>query len=535
MRRIKIYNLSTGTVGVPFFGTINPEGKADLTLNNTDADFIVSGLSALEDSGKIALEVINLDGGDPVTKTSAKMDIYVDGDNGDDGNAGTQALPLKTITEAEQRVPDVYHDSVIHVKGGVSAPYTLKAFRPRRFTKRLGLICDWGGDENDGFSTITSGTAQAGSGRKTLVTSGGLGTDTYQGCTILIESGAAAGDIRYVSTHTDTDITSTHPFSAALQTGDEWRIVEAAATLRPEADNIVRGGPVIPVPARTTVYHKFALPGVVMANFKMDPTNTEDLSIAGHVQQFGIEWTGAPWTINAHDQSMTVGVDYDPPSGQEAQVAMELFGAPNKYSWAGWGWSSRSSGVFPFISGGSVTIAGAVVDRLACQYANVAVRGFYFWNFGCRALGGVPNIPARPTSLFLLYGEIDDTKIAGYSFGSVWGARADGAGAELYLGGQAGLEMQVEAPGVEAIQIEHGAQCYIRAADVIDSDVGAVARTGGFLQYHDTDFVITKADTADVRVEDAVGGNTDGTLGVAPLDAANKYISAGDGSTVQVI
>lgn len=505
MRRIKIYNLSTGTVGVPFFGTINPEGKADLTLNNTDADFIVSGLSALEDSGKIALEVINLDGGDPVTKTSAKMDIYVDGDNGDDANAGTQGSPLQTLTEAESRIPDViYHDVVVHI-ATAAAPYTMPVIRERLYRAGWLVFYGDGAGVDDGFTELVASTvAQSGTNTVQVVTGGGLGTNTYQGKTVEVLDGAAAGERRIIRDHDDTTLVPTNNFNGAIAQGDSVRIVEPSVQVDTPDNQWVgesryqAAADGLDVPMGPTL---------MLAQLKIG--GAQRLQFTQSAVLYGIEFaSGGLHVVSAAD--CRAGSDLGRGVRGTTQAANSLLGiSADLY---GWGISSDSS---LFLWGhGRYDVVGIVCDSLTISNdANAVCTG------GTAFAGGVTVQRAEGSFFGDTAGSDIDFKVVGNSVikqrSRAWFSAADldasASGDALLISEGSSVRIltksdkRIDAAGI-GILCEQHSQCYIEAAS------GLPGMTTG---------------TADTRIQD---GSTDKAIGTY---AAGDYINGGEGSVIQ--
>lgn len=458
--------------------------------------------------------------------TDRVLDVYVDPDSGDDGNIGTRAdLPLATLAEAERRIPDVIaHRVTIHLRGSAT-PYAMPTFRARTYHDFLVVVCDSGGDQDDGFDEVLSGAAQAGSGVSTLVTSGGLGVNTHRGRTLLIESGDAQGDRRLIAEHTDTDVDSTHNFSAALQSGDSWRIVESAATLQPTDATILHGGPLRS--DRPSVIETPSPPALVFVNVKIDDTNSVFSRWTGNIIHYGVEWVTSTFTLSNAGYICAGRDDGTDQTDELAALPVDFFDAPSDTSWVGWGWSARDGG-FVLILGGLASLAGVVVDRFPVQGANfVTVTGFNFYNFGARVFGGVPTLHRAPAVEFL-FGEVNNAKTASRITGSAWGILVEGNGTMCYVGGQAGAELSIDATGVEGVVCEDGAHAYIRAAD-ITADVTVLARTGGVVGFNEADTIATAA-TAETRVEDPGVGNTDATL--ASYGSVADYNAAGDGSKI---
>lgn len=161
--------------------------------------------------------------------TTGDVDLYVDNINGDDTNDGSSGSPLKTLVEAEARLPlAIDHRVVIHVLPyDASVPnvgsYEWPTFRERTMRDNIFVI-------GDDYQIYASGTVQAGSDSTKIVTSGGLTEDDYVvvGASIRITSGTCAGNVRTISQNTVTDIIPANPFSPwnpGPAAGDTYEII----------------------------------------------------------------------------------------------------------------------------------------------------------------------------------------------------------------------------------------------------------------------------------------------------------------------
>ena len=159
--------------------------------------------------------------------TVADVNLYVDNINGDDSNDGSVGNPLKTLVEAESRLPLVIdHRVVIRVLPyDASVPnvgsYVWPTFRSRIFREKVIIA----GTE---YETIASGIAQIGSDQLHVVTTGGMTPDEHVTNLryIKMTSGSADGDIRLISENTATDIDPAYPFSGTVGSGDTYDIVQ---------------------------------------------------------------------------------------------------------------------------------------------------------------------------------------------------------------------------------------------------------------------------------------------------------------------
>ena len=167
--------------------------------------------------------------------TAARIDIYVSAANGHDGNSGlSPRQALATFGAAVAKIPVVCdHSVVLHFASGT---YTWdRTVGPHILRQPPCIIGDGAGqDGDDGFTELQAAKAAAsGSGARVVVDpDGGFTVNQFQGKTILILNGAAAGDRRTIRNNTETDLVPSAAFSAEIAEGDTFRIVEPAVEFR---------------------------------------------------------------------------------------------------------------------------------------------------------------------------------------------------------------------------------------------------------------------------------------------------------------
>lgn len=460
--------------------------------------------------------------------TDRPLDIYVDGNNGDDVNIGTiPDAPLATLAEAERRIPDVI-EHVVKVWIEPSAtPYDWATVRDRTMRSRLYFI--GGRSEDDlGFTELLSSTAaQAGSSDGVIVTSGGLGVNTFRGKTVEVLTGNAAGDLRIIAEHTDTDITPVLEFSADVQDGDTFRIVESGVLVNlpahvSEVSSAGGGG--------RGVLTGTPAPGLAMVNLRVnsfsDPEpSTPTVQMTGLTYWFGIDFDGSgifgDEVKTTHQGFLYVGADSDSPDSPDpvARLPVEDFGAPNIRSWLSWGIGANATGTdFPLWDSCQAFIVGIVVDRFPYNDSRMRVQALRFFNGGVRDFGqssvildnGWSDIPGENTSLIV--GTLG------------WGVEMLGDDSWL----QVPAHVDVDATGGEAYICADDAKLEIIQGD-ITADVCIVARRGGRVLISGN--LTCNSTTADTRVEDPGVGNTDQAIG--GYGSVGSYIAAGDGSKIQ--
>lgn len=163
--------------------------------------------------------------------TLAKIELWVDNVNGDDGNDGSVGLPIKSLVEMEARLPVIINHTVMVrvLPFDASVPnagaYEWPVFRNR--TMRAPIII-----RGEGFQQLSTGTAGAGSSQVAVVSSG-LTTDELMNASasIHILSGAAIGDKRNISENTTTDIYPSSAFSGVVAEGDSFEIIKPLVRL----------------------------------------------------------------------------------------------------------------------------------------------------------------------------------------------------------------------------------------------------------------------------------------------------------------
>lgn len=471
--------------------------------------------------------------GPGATHTSGPMDFWVDNVAGSDLNPGTLSQPFATIQAAESLIPDiVQHPIIIHVKGSAT-PYALPTFRNRIYQDSpiegqqaiVAVICDHGGTNDDGFTTLDSGTAQGGSNQTTLVTAGGIGSSQERRTrTLLIESGTSVGDRRVIREHTDTDVIPTSAFSVALQAGDAWRIVESAAILEPDTTTELYGGP-LRSSGYVTAPDAESSQALMIINFKLGDTNSNELYTSGHQVWYGIEWAPAGTSFNLFGNGAQIfcGLDHTlaGTADERAGLPVSLFGAPSITSWVGWGWFSTKF-VFLQGTGGQYSLSGIVCDRFPMNSGEVYIAGFNFYTLGCRLFGFDLG---RKCSLILTQSDVNSQNVSGNIDGTIWGLSAEGPGARIHCFDS---NVTIDA-GTECVRAESGGEIYLQSG-ILTGPIGLIARRGGRVFFNNGNVSIT-AGTAETRVEDPEAVNIDRTQ--AGYTAVGRYIAAPDGSKVQ--
>jgi len=285
-----------------------------------------------------------------INETYEEMDIYVRAADGSDSNLGTISEPLATLTEAVNRIPfHVNHTIRIHVGPHTGSGYQRPTISQKALNENIYIIGDGGGGVTDGFTEILSSTAALAGSTDRIVKSSGLSTSQYGGfgqywgATIEILSGAAAGDRRTILNNTATDIVPNAPFTAAIGTGDLYRIVTPETTIyyTDQNNTILCSGLGVFIDEQFAESRGKSL---FLINFKVD-TNQSVLKLSMYnssVIFLGVELSKksnlliSSGTAISGIESVNGITDYNILS-----VVADL-GVPNQKSWAGWGMSIRN-------------------------------------------------------------------------------------------------------------------------------------------------------------------------------------------------
>lgn len=164
------------------------------------------------------------------------VDLYVSPSLGNDANPGTQALPLATLGEAENRISataPVVTNYNIHLRNETyPLPTNARSswFRSRTFQ---GSVVTVFADEAWDATVFTIAIAQAavaGTGAGVVV-GAGLVVNAHRGSSIRMTSGPAAGQYRRINANTATDILVSAPFSPAPAAGNTFEIFTLNTTI----------------------------------------------------------------------------------------------------------------------------------------------------------------------------------------------------------------------------------------------------------------------------------------------------------------
>lgn len=305
-------------------------------------------------------------------KTSGQIDLYVAGDAAGaiDTGPGTIALPLKTLNEAIRRCNAFDEISAlfnIHMAPAPVAGYTLsEVFKQVILRDSIVVIGDGAGQGGDGFTQLLASTAAiAGSGLAAIVTGGGLGVNVFRGKTVIMLTGAAAGDRRTIRDHTDTTIVPSRNFSAAVVATDTFRIVEPAvkiAIVSTGPENLAFG--VGSTGANASQYDIATPPvfdpGLIFVNLAFVPPANNAWRFASCLlimfgcEQFGTGTQAA--RMSGDGSTLLMGTQW-PGSTCIAPIGLS-FGASTNLQWSGWGVFFKNGATFSLNTAGGFMVVG---------------------------------------------------------------------------------------------------------------------------------------------------------------------------------
>lgn len=467
--------------------------------------------------------------------TAARVDLYVSDINGDDANEGTEtAAPIKTVIEAEKRIADNVARGapvVIHLGKHGGSGYDLATLLDRLLHAGVSVIGDGAGQPGeDGFTVLRAEeAAESGSGSGKVVTSGGMSTDEFEGKTVEITSGNAKGDRRTIQSTTATDIFPATRFSAAVSSGDTFRVVEPSVEIRAGQRNedihnydLMIGGGGKRRAFADTASGSPALNGI---NFRLiaasDNINRVDIALDGHVRLFGVEGktaSGAPLSFSGPG-TLDIGHDsMNPGNNPRAQLAVDIFGEQDEKNWLGWGVSNI---------GAEVQIDGLVFKAVSVVADNI------FFLHHCRGdlIGG------RAGLLWALWGAVVDVsgKIGGLSDTTFVASQVKCGGGPggfdqfsyIDIGG-----ISIDNQSGNAVEADGNVQVRCRdAVSVSASGDGLFATKGGRINIRNGEVSIGTVTGDETKVADPEGVAVTRTIANYSSDGA--YISAPDGSVIQ--
>lgn len=272
-----------------------------------------------------------------VSATTSEINLYVDDVNGDDNNPGTAALPLADLPAAEALLPSIVNHTVrIFMEPHSGSGYTYTPFKERTINAGVWIY-------GTGFTEIIGSTpAGAGSSASSVVSSG-LNTTPFGGFgehfgrTIVIDSGNAANDRRTIHHNTTTEYVPNRPFTAAVDPGDTYRIVEPATVIyitTPKDALVANCGA-----TKHETYLEAENKKVNFVNIKFDSASSITLDICRSVVGFfGVE-ISENCKIVGEGSLLFSGIE----TFNTVDSPVSDLSLGSNTEWAGWGLSSRNT------------------------------------------------------------------------------------------------------------------------------------------------------------------------------------------------
>ncbi|MFQ5339959.1 MAG: hypothetical protein ACE5F6_00275 [Anaerolineae bacterium] len=345
-------------------------------------------------------------------KTDGPLHIYVRDDIGDDANSGTIAAPVKTVEEAISRIPLIVNHSVfVHLGSHPGAGWGYPRFeKSRTLNANIYIIGDGAGEPGvDGFTEIVSSTAALAGSNINTVKGAGMTPGDYDGYTLEILTGAAAGDRRTIRNNTVTDIVSARGFSAAVSAADLYRILRPSIKinfLSPDTNDVMlenTGSGDDRIFSVMYFYNKTH--SVWLINVGLVDTLFSYVAISmvrSCLTLMGVEFDCSSPHIEIDRSTLKMGVEgyYDPTYSGGVPSAVDDFGAPSPLSWAGWGAFTRGS------AASLASFTGGHIYGVFCSTMLVTPANTKWWlSGGHLALGCGVVRESYPDTHIILYDE----------------------------------------------------------------------------------------------------------------------------------
>lgn len=447
------------------------------------------------------------------TSTTEELTLWVDGASGDDGNTGVgEANALATIEAAEAKVPDVVaHTTRIRVKAGT---YSMPVWRARQLKERLIV-------EGTEMVELEPSTAALGGTGQTVVVTSGLTLDEYVGKTIEILTGAAAGDRRTIRDNTTTNITPCERFSAAVASGDTFRICEPAAVIDLDANSS----------AEVRIVGGTGATPFYLVNLAFVGTTApfgQSVITSGTVCLLGVECR-ARAAFNVTDTIIS-GKDRVGTGASDVEAGPDVFGTPSSLSWQSWCVSQEQA---------SALTLGCINTQPGTFFEGWIVAGTFIEFTGAATLFG-GRLYGDPTGFNTSLGCFTDGVVQLTSAFFVLGMLIDAAGSldavQVTGAGSVSLILAtisaVNGNCLESSGAGSTIQCSFGVSGASTGGVGSRALRGGRIEW-------TSAPACTGGANDISVGETPTVSANAGLAAAGDYIrepdGANDGSIVQRI
>jgi hypothetical protein len=334
--------------------------------------------------------------------TTEAITLYVDGVSGNDNNAGTPAAPLRTVAEAEDRIPQtlLHHCKIVVAAAGT---YSCPVFRPRMYA--AGQLFVYGAPVTEVVSSI----AAAASSSATVVKTSGATVDAYRGSFIEILTGPGAGDRRLIRNNTATDIVPVREFTAAITTSSTYRIVAPSVLLDVDTDYTADK----PCRLHGASSNKFTSaewhPTLSLGNVGFTGGAACSVVVDGEVNLFGVNDGGVAHIMCTQSGRTSLGTDRRTNAAAVAAVVAGV--AASETAWSGYGYTSAiANGIGSNGTFANQVITGFVAaSALACGIGFNILYGGNIYGTGGNlygiVLGGVGvhcSISGRSTTLKVL-------------------------------------------------------------------------------------------------------------------------------------
>lgn len=341
-----------------------------------------------------------------------RLDLYVAAAaaNASDRNDGSLEYPLATFGELLRRLEYLCRSAagapvVVHMGSGTYA--WTRTLQDLRLRAPFVIIGDGAGQPgDDGFVDVLGSTAAAVGSSANGVAAAGLTIDDLVDYSIVIESGAAAGDRRSIARNSATLIMPASPFSAAVAAGDLYRVVRSGVIVTAP---VPVGGGVLgwsPVAISGVGSPELVNPGasgngviapnpaaLFLVNLTIDNPGTVDGNgsrfqiIDSAVTLAGVRFDGAAASglfRVAADGASQVMAGLDSYSTVPLfRVLADLGIAPNPTAWAGWGVAAVGTGTATNVSFEPAFFAGFLnVYATAATTGASPLNGIHWLLFG---------------------------------------------------------------------------------------------------------------------------------------------------------
>lgn len=280
--------------------------------------------------------------------TMAPLDLFVDGDNGNDANVGTtQATALATWAEAERRIPFVVNHLVRVHFATAAAGYVATTLRARVLNQPVIFFADDVWDPGV-YSDVAAGTCDAGTDATQIVdTVGGHAVNTFRNGWLTLDDGAAANYRKLVKNNSADTIFSASAFGAAPAQGDSWRVfvnvIDVSLDTLPTANDNAFILTAACAATRTQPFAQASGPGryvIIGFNFVSADEAARQVVLGGEPAIYGCDIEAQRLVVPTGSQAY-MGFDRDNNLAPFSLIPFTHLGAgfncPAIDAWGGWG------------------------------------------------------------------------------------------------------------------------------------------------------------------------------------------------------